>query len=357
MRLLKSSQLATFIGLSLASSAVFADNTPAAESLVGKTYLGGHGMYIKTDTDRLFTTNPNSEIDHGSGIGAELGYRISEFYEARLSLTDLNLNADHPAYDIPSGSSVAMDLLYFPNKANFYVVGGADFLDIDKSNLSADLGMGYRHYFSQNTALYVEGKGHYQLDDNYTDFSSKIGFIYYFGVEAASAKKPLPVNKVAAVTPVDSDKDGVIDSRDKCPSTPMVDKVDANGCTIFTKKREVIDLLINFDNDKSAIKPKYKAEVARVAKFMKLYPHSKLVINGHTSSVGSAKHNEKLSQSRAQAVVDMLVNGFGIAATRLEAKGYGESQLLNTANTAKAHAENRRIQATMKVTKKYPEKR
>ena len=59
MRLLKSSQLATLIGLSLASSAVFADNTPTAESLVGKTYLGGHGMYIKTDNDRLFTANPN----------------------------------------------------------------------------------------------------------------------------------------------------------------------------------------------------------------------------------------------------------------------------------------------------------
>ncbi|MEW6989294.1 OmpA family protein [Colwelliaceae bacterium 6441] len=361
MRFSTVSKICQAISFSVLSLSTLANEQPNAESLVGHKYIGGHAMYIKTDHDRLFTSNEQSSIDSGAGVGGEFGYRVSPFYEARISYTHLNIDADHKAYDIPSGSSIALDLLYFPYKENFYVVAGADFLDIDKSNLSADLGLGYRHYLSQNTAIYLEGKSHYQLDDSFNDFSTKIGFVYYFGTKPAPIKRRQKTventHKVVEKVAKDSDNDGVMDPKDQCPKTPMSNKVNDNGCTIFTEQQETINLLVNFENNKSDVASDYLAEIAKVAEFMKQYPQTQLTINGHTSSLGDAVYNQQLSEKRAKAIIDVLVNNFDINKSRLTAVGYGEEQLINEANTAAAHAQNRRIQAKVQTTKKVAKQR
>lgn len=361
MRLFNASKLCQALCFTTFAISVTANEQPDAESLVGNKYLGGHATYIKTDLERLFTLDSKSAIDGAGGFGAEFGYRISPFYEARLSVSKLNIDTGHKGYDVPSGSSTAFDLLYFPQKANFYFVAGADFLDIGQSNLSADLGMGYRHYLSENTALYVEGKSHYQLDDHYIDFSSKIGFVYYFGTKPATIKRTKkvaakPVTQVA-LAEKDTDSDGVIDAKDNCAKTPITDKVDSNGCTIFTEQQETINLLVNFENNKSDVADNYLTEIAKVAEFMKQYPHTQLTINGHTSAIGEATYNQLLSEKRAQAIVDVLINEFTISQSRLTAVGHGEEQLINDANHLAAHAQNRRIQAEVKTTKKVATKR
>lgn len=364
MNKLTLSKVSQFIGLSLFSLSLTAAEQPSAEALVGNVYVGGHAMYLKTDEDRLFNTNANSSIDHASGVGVETGYRMTELFETRLSYTHFNPVADNHNYDLSSGKSIALDLLYFPFKESFYVVGGADILDVEGSDLSAALGAGYRHYLSQNTALYFEGKGHYQFDDNHTDFSTKIGFIYYFGTQKAPIKRSEPVKiKAAAVAPVvavaalDSDNDGVLDSKDNCADTPATDKVNEVGCTVFTQEQDTVELLINFDNNKAVVKEKYTPIMAKVAKFMEAYPDLSLTIKGHSSAKGSAEYNQTLSAKRAQAVVDVLIKDFGIDASRLNSIGYGESELLNTDNTAEAHEQNRRIEATISTMKKVTEKR
>lgn len=361
---------AKLIGLSIFSLSSVASEQPNAAELVGKVYIGAHGMYLKTDGDRQLNSNADSAIDHASGLGAEIGYRASETIETRLSYTHLKPVAEYNNYDVPAGKSVALDLLYFPFKESFYVVGGVDLLDVEQAEISADLGAGYRHYLSKNMAVYFEGKGHYQLEDNYKDFSTKLGFIYYFGTQKSSVRRSAPVatkqvEPTAYVAPVavtgpivkDSDNDGVIDTKDQCANTPTMDKVDGNGCTIFTEQQETVSLEINFDNSKSTVKPKYNNEIGKVAEFMNTYPQTNLTINGHSSAQGSAKFNQKLSAQRAQAIVDVLVNKFSIDANRLEAIGHGESQLLNTENTAAAHEQNRRIEASIVTVKQVVEKR
>lgn len=67
-----------------------------------------------------------------------------------------------------------------------------------------------------------------------------------------------------------------------------------------------------------------------LAKLMKQYPEMKLRISGHTSAEGDAKVNQKLSEARAQAAVTFLVEHEGVEADRLEAAGFGSSQLKNT---------------------------
>ncbi len=364
MRSFKLSTLCRVIGLSIfsCSLSLSASEQPSAESLVGKVYLGGHGMAMKNDEDRLVNGNEDSSIVHAWGVGAELGYRATELFEARVSYTHFNPLVENNNYEIDSGKSVALDLLYFPFKENFYVVGGADLLDVEKSDLSVALGAGYRHYLSQNMALYFEGKGHYQFDNSYTDFSSKIGFVYFFGTESKNIKRTEPTetlkakpSSAAALTAVakdaDTDNDGVIDSKDNCFYTPAADKVDVNGCTVFAEQQELFHLSVNFDVSESKINSSYYSEIEKRADLMKTYPQMSMNIEGHTSATGSEKFNEKLSIKRAQAFVDVLVNDFAIDATRLKAKGYGETQLLDTANTKEAHNKNRRIEATITTNK------
>jgi OOP family OmpA-OmpF porin len=363
MRNLTVSNISQFISLLIFSLSLSATEQPSAESLVDKVYLGGHAMYLKTDEDRLFNANANSSIDFASGVGVEGGYRLSELFETRLSITHLNPIAENHNANLSSGRSIALDLLYFPFKESFYVAAGADVLDVldvGGTGLSAALGAGYRHYISKNMALYFEGKGHYQFEDNYTDLSAKLGFIYFFGTQKAKIKRSEPVKTKTAVAPIvelDSDNDGVLDSKDNCANTAVTDKVNEVGCTLFTEVQDKVNLLINFDSNKTVVKEKYKPTMDKVAKFMQAYPELSLIIKGHSSARGSAAYNQTLSTKRAQAVVDVLINDFGIDASRLNSIGYGESELLNTDNTDIANKQNRRIEATVSTTNKVVQKR
>ena len=230
------------------------------------------------------------------------------------------------------------------------------------------MGLGYRHYLSERAAIYIEGKAHYQLLDYYKDASAKVGFIYFFGdsTKPRRTKKVEPVIQkelpVAAMVPVavvenDTDKDGVLDSKDNCANTPVADKVDNNGCTVFNDKKVRIKLLINFDNNSSAVNAQYLDQIKEVADFLTLYPHTSLIIEGHTSVLGSRGYNQQISQKRAQSIVDLLVNNFSIEVSRLVAMGYGEDRLINAQNNMAAHKQNRRIEAEIEVTKKVVIKR
>ena len=345
----------------LCALSVNAQEQPKAEDLVGKNYLGIHGMRMNTDDDRL-APNDVDFIEHANGAGIEFGHRLSEFSELRLSYTHLNLTRTGWAPSTPSGKNIAANYLYFPTKQNFYVMGGASVIDVVDSDLSANVGAGYRHYLSERSAVYFEGNGHYQFDNKFTDLSAQIGFVYFFGDTAKKVVRSAPVKPVAAAPapiakPLDSDNDGIIDSKDQCKSTPALDKVDSKGCTIFTEENDELLLKVNFDNSKAIVKAQYLDNIKTAADFMKKYPHTSLAIVGHTSSQGSAAFNKKLSQQRADAIVAVLTDEFGIDSSRLSAKGMGEEALLNSANTAAAHAENRRIEAKVSVKNKVAVKR
>jgi len=357
----------TLLNLSLSMlfiSSAFAYAGVDAQSLVGHGYGGLHYTQFFADDDRFEDKGQGrSFLDDGDGFGGELGYRFSEFNELRIQYTDLTIDTKPNRYGDVDGSSVGLDLLHFPTKKSLYVLGGFRELDLEDDALSANLGLGYRHYFTERFAAYAEAKGHYQFDDSQKDFSTSIGLMYFFGSNSA---KPAPIKKAAvAPKPVtkpkpvvkDTDGDGVIDVNDQCPNTPMTDKVDANGCTIFTEEMATMELVINFDNNQNEIKTEYLSEVERAVEFMKTYKHVNLTIEGHTSAQGNADYNKTLSAKRANAVVDLMVNTYGIEASRLSAVGYGEEQLINDANTAAAHAHNRRIQAKVSVEKKVAVKK
>lgn len=153
---------------------------------------------------------------------------------------------------------------------------------------------------------------------------------------------------------IDSDQDGVLDTVDQCADTPLTDKVDAKGCSIFeeVEVRETLNVL--FGNNSDVIQNPQDPKFQEFADFMNRYPNTQTAIEGHASAPGRADYNMAISLKRAQAVRQLLIDDYGIDAARLTAEGFGETQLLDTSNTAEAHRINRRIEA--RVTASQQEK-
>ena len=104
-------------------------------------------------------------------------------------------------------------------------------------------------------------------------------------------------------------------------------------------------LNIEFDINKSDVRPQYHDEVATVGDFMKKYPTTTAVIEGYADEVGSDDYNMQLSQRRAESVVTSLVKNFGIEPSRLSAKGYGKTRPIADNVTDAGRQKNRRIAA------------
>ncbi len=142
--------------------------------------------------------------------------------------------------------------------------------------------------------------------------------------------------------PKDSDGDTVPDYLDKCADTPAGREVDAEGCPKPILEPVTMELRVEFDFDKSIIKPIYREHLQQVADFLNAYPDTAAEIEGHTDKEGTAAYNLKLSQRRAEAVRQYLIDNFKIAPERLTARGYGESRPLDDTDTKKINPKNRR---------------
>ncbi len=152
---------------------------------------------------------------------------------------------------------------------------------------------------------------------------------------------------------IDTDGDGVADALDKCPDTPKGTPVNENGCPKLKVDEKVsIQLNVLFDTGKAVVKPDFDSEIKKVADFMGNYPDVKAEIEGHTDNMGSEAMNISLSQKRAEAVSQVISAKFGIAASRLSAKGYGSSKPLADNKTPEGRSQNRRVIATIEAVKK-----
>ena len=102
------------------------------------------------------------------------------------------------------------------------------------------------------------------------------------------------------------------------------------------------DDLLLFDTDKDLIKDAFKKDLNRIIEAMK-GRDLKLSISGHTDNIGEDSYNLNLSERRAQAVRKYFIDN-GIDATLITAKGFGESQPVDTNDTDKGRANNRRVE-------------
>ena len=104
------------------------------------------------------------------------------------------------------------------------------------------------------------------------------------------------------------------------------------------------DLKVEFDSGKATIRKEYLGNLKKVGMAMKKFPKMKGVIEGHADSAGGEETNQKLSERRAAAIKQYLVQHFGIGSDRIQAEGFGTSRPIADNDTTAGKAKNRRIE-------------
>lgn len=181
------------------------------------------------------------------------------------------------------------------------------------------------------------------------DTLASIGVVIPFGPAASSptpppappAPTPPPPPPAPSCAELDSDGDGVNDCDDKCPNSQPGQTIGPDGCPVPVS----IDLKgVNFDFDKSKLRPDAVAVLKEATEILRRYPDLHVEVAGHTDSTGPAAYNKKLSERRAKVVYDYLRNN-GIDASRLIGPvGYGETHPIDTNKTPAGRAKNRRTE-------------
>lgn len=359
-------KLVTAVGLGcVIASPVMADDH--------KYELSGAVGYHFFDSDR--------GLDDTEFYGLGFGYVINPKWTIEAWITDGGeADADSNTGSDTDFSSYRLDALYHLPKFGAwtpYVVGGIGRAEFDASGSSEqdesqiNLGLGLKRALSNNWNIRTDFRAIDNIDqgsdtdDTGTDFALQLALTYAFGHSAAA-----PVTVVKAVDtdgdgvvdtadlcpntpsgvtvnsrgcPLDTDGDGVYDYKDQCPGTAANLKVDNVGCPIKLMDSVEITLAVQFDTNSSVVKPQYYDDIKRVAVFMSQYEGTQVVVQGHTDSRGSAAYNESLSQRRAAAVAKVLINQHGVSASRVSAKGFGESSPIASNDTKEGRAENRRV--------------
>ena len=368
-----------------------------------KNWFGLSGMYYNTDDSRPLDLTDGGLYDDGRGVAFEYGFRFTQSWAARVEFTALDL--DYAGGGDESGEMVGVDALYFmPNDA-WFVFGGVKRQAVGESTTLGNIGIGKHWDIHEDVKLVTEIAAYHDFGEDYNDYSVKVGIAIPFGKGTPAAPKDSDNDGVVdskdqcPMTPAgvrvdangcsidddndgvlnnvdqcpntpagtkvdatgcaikDSDNDGVVDSKDMCPDTPAGVKVDAKGCTVFDEETVEITLRVLFDNESAVVKMPKDPEISEFAEFMKQYPSTTAVIEGHTSAPGSEAYNMDLSKRRAANFKEVMVDMYGIEGSRLETIGYGETQLLDKGKNAEAHRVNRRISVTVKDTVKVAEKK
>lgn len=119
----------------------------------------------------------------------------------------------------------------------------------------------------------------------------------------------------------------------------VVEKKPAGDATIGYVFENIL-----FDFDKANVKSKYNTILAETGALMRDHPDARIVLAGHTDSIGSKAYNVKLSHRRAASVRNYLVKQAGISADRITLSGFGYSEPVATNSTSAGRALNRRVQ-------------
>ena len=288
-------------------------------------------------------SNTDAVNDAGTiSLDAEQEMISGNFLIGTEEFTGYTDNAFKPYVLVGAGQSK----IEVEDAAGNFVTGSKDTI--------GNLGLGAMYRINDALSLRGEARAIHNFDESWWEGMALAGLEVVLGGHLAPTVAVPPMQEplvdtapvVVVESDLDSDGDGVPDSIDACPGTPMNVVVDERGCPVQVDIEDTLkmELRVFFDNDKSTIKNQYKPEIAKVAEKMREYPNSVASIEGHASKTGpSARYNQRLSEARAVAVKSMLTNEFGIEPNRLSTVGYGYDRPIADNNTEEGRAMNRRV--------------
>jgi OOP family OmpA-OmpF porin len=286
----------------------------------------------------------NQDIDNDLAYGIGLGYYFSDHLAAEAAFNFVDTNFDGPLGNDLNLYSYHIDMLYHfrpSGKLVPFVALGAGALSYEPEHAKNDTdfagnyGVGLQYFLNDNVALRCDVRHLLTFDssEKYNNLLYTAGVSFLFGgnkpakaaVQPPPAPRPAPAPAPAPAPPAPA----------PAPAPAPKVKLNADGGWVCTG--------LNFDFNKSDIKPIYYSCLNDTVEYLKSKPALKVEIQGHTDKVGSQKYNQKLSEQRADAVMNHLVSK-GIAKERLSVKGYGFSKPVDTNSTEEGRAKNRRVQ-------------
>lgn len=282
-------------------------------------YMGPSLSHYLMDDDRVV----EGEDDDSTALGVNLGYR---FPDQRWGI-EAGFRRDIGGAEL---DVVKLDALYsFERRdgwAPFFVMGVSHFSfgddvaiadDDDTQQVGAGFGIAKmldRHWEGRLDGRFLQQVGG---DENTTDLAFNLALNYYFNPSApAAAAEPEP----APVTESSPEPEPEPEYR-----------------TI------TVELRVLFEFDKAVVRDIYGDELEAVARAMKEHEDIDLLLEGHTDSIGTEDYNQDLSERRAAAVEEKLVEEYGLDPDRVDTAGYGESRPVADNSTAEGREKNRRV--------------
>jgi len=341
--------------LSLAAASLVLSTSQLAADGDQPWHVTGQFGTMNLDDDRNMRTN---DVWWSVGFGRFLGNNLSldvEFDQFEGTVKDSEVSTPESLTGDWRLRNVGLMGRYFigQSKVRPYLAAGIGSLKhrnsaSDNSNISASLGLGLNGQFSKHLSGNMQALWRTDGDNDsqnnpksYQDWIFSVGLSFDFGGKAAPPPPPpAPPPPPPPPPNPDLDGDGVLNEHDKCPNTRPGAVVDLDGCEV----EAVIELDgVNFDFDKATLKPEAKVVLNEAAALLSKHDRVVVQIAGHTDSMGSETYNQGLSERRANAVQAYLVDK-GVKASRLSAKGYGESRPVASNDTEEGRAENRRVE-------------
>lgn len=357
----------------------------------GNAWTALQDRYYVTPSLSWVFADSGRQTDDGQALTFAVGRRLGETFA-------LEGFAQYNRFDHEQGSGTAdliglgVNSLIFPtHKAAAYLLLGAGYGDV-RSHPGGDEGYGalllnvgggywWKPFDLLFKGISLRTEAVYRLDahndrrtgttvangrKDFGDILFTVGLNIPIGEAAVPVPPPPlePVEVVPAVSPPDSDGDGVADELDQCPDTPAGTAVDENGCPLAAaaastckapEPGEKLDLAgcgtgdvivlkgVNFDFNMDRLTVNARSLLDGVGEALKASPATNVELGGHTDGKGSDSYNQRLSERRACSVARYL-NGEGIAEGRMTPSGYGESRPVADNETDEGREQNRRVE-------------
>ncbi len=316
-------------------------------------HIGLSGHYVEADDER--------DVDYGYGFSVLIGHQLFDadspvYLEGIFSTTSLETGVE--GFTDFYQYQLGLDLAYrFGDRSGLtpflFLGGGAIYDDVTPDSLDAtepyaNAGLGLVSAPLGSWDVKLRGDARYIYDwfqDGFGDvrvaFGLEIPITETVPPPPPPVPPPAPDVKVVEPPPLpDGDRDGVPDPYDFCKNTPPAAEVNECGCAIG----EVLQLRgVKFEFNSARLTVNAQAILDSIAKTVMHYDAVQAEIAGHSDSLGPEGYNQSLSEERAGVVRDYLVQR-GVAANRLTAAGYGESEPIADNSTEEGRERNRRVE-------------
>ena len=309
----------------------------SAQEFDDRWYLTGSAGFNLQDSAR--TTNDAPAL--GLGLGKFISPNWSVDGELNYQLPNFNANQDQNWSQYGISLDLRRHFLSEGRGWNPYVLAGLGYQRSEEEfdafpspnspgrredgNFAAKVGVGLQTTLEKRVGVRAELAYRADFDDTsvaapneswFGDVLASVGVVIPLGPAPVAAVAP-PPPPAPAPTPAP-------------PPAPAPITIDLNG--------------VNFDFDKSTLRPDALAILGEATEILKRYPDLRVEVAGHTDSVGTAAYNQGLSERRAKAVYDYLTSN-GIDSSRLAGPvGYGLTRPIDTNETKEGRARNRRTE-------------